>query len=143
MARLIGIKEWDFGAVTSPQHHAKVEVRMKTFKRALLHAMNDGQIKDRRTLEIVLAAAVITQTQNLITHGATAFTRLTGAIPRTISDLVPSAYEPEINLNEVTSPDADVIAALTYHAEQKCAWFQETRDAAHRNAMYSRLVSES
>lgn len=113
---MFGVPKWDFGAVTSPQHHAKIEVRMKPYNEAIAQAVQDGHIQCRRTLdmtlEVVLASACITQTQHNVTYGSTAFTRLTGAIPRTVNDLFSSLQIPDFNLKSVTKSDKDVVAAL-------------------------------
>ena len=142
LAKMMGVPKWDYGPVTSPQHHAKVEVRMKPYNRALDQATNNGRIKCRRTLEVVLASACITHTQHMITYGSTAFTRLTGSIPRTVNDLFSSAVSPDIDFKDVTSSDEHVISALTDRVEALCDWHQEKRDAAHRHSLYSKMAKD-
>ena len=83
LAKIFGVKSWDFGPVSSPQHHRQIERRVEPYNRAIAGAMAAGVIKCRRTLEVVLASALITQTQLMVTYGTTAFTRRTGAVPRT------------------------------------------------------------
>ena len=143
LAKMFGVPEWDFGAVTSPQHHAKVEVRMKPYNEAIAQAVQDGRIQCRRTLEVVLACACITQTQHNVTNGSTAFTRLTGAIPRTVNDLFSSPQIPDINLKSITESDKVVVAALINQLQELCDWHQEKRDAAHRSSLFSKLVATS
>ena len=143
LARMMGIPEWDFGAVTSPQHHAKIEVRMKPYNDALQLAMNDGHIKCRRTLEIVLAQACIKHTQHVVTYGTTAFTRLTGAVPRTVNDLFSSPAIPQIDVKPLTESDKDVLDTLTLTVTDLCDWHQECRDVAHRSSLFSKLVKDA
>ena len=83
LAKIFGVKEWDFGPVSSPQHHAKIERRVETYNRAIKGAMTAGLIKCRRTPEVVLTSALITQTQLLVTYGSTAFTRRWGSTTHT------------------------------------------------------------
>ena len=83
LAKLFGIKEWDFGPVSSLQHHSKVERRVAPYKRAIETAMAAGNITCRRTMEVVMTKTLITQTQLTVAYGTTAFTRRTGAVPRT------------------------------------------------------------
>ena len=142
LAKLMGIPEWDFGAVTSPTHHAKVEVRMKPYKRAIKQATDDGQIKCRRSLEVVLAKAQITHTQHMVTYGSTAFTRLTGAIPRTIPDLFSTPPTLEIENAEITESDRHILKSLAAHVTNLGLWHQEEREAAHRNQTFSRIAAE-
>ena len=140
---MMGIPEWDFGAVTSPQHHAKIEVRMKPYNDALELAMNDGQIKCRRTLEVILAQACIKHTQHVITYGTTAFTRLTGAIPRTVNGIFSFPAIPQLDVKPITESDKAVIETLKFTATDLCNWHQECRDVAHRSSLFSKLVKDA
>ena len=84
LAKSFGVKSWDFGPVSSPQHHGQVERRVQPYNRAIAGARIAGMIKCRRTLEVVLASALctlITQTQLMVTYGTAAFTRRTVAVP--------------------------------------------------------------
>ena len=115
LAKLFGIREWDFGPVSSPQHHSKVERRVAPYKRAIEAAMAAGSITCRRTMEVLMAKTLITQTQLTVTYGTTAFTRRTGAVPRTHRDLFSSAPEPDFDLEATVQSDTDVLKALTAH----------------------------
>ena len=143
LANMLGVPKWDFGAVTSPQHHAKIEVRMKPYNEAIAQGAQDGHIQCRRTLEVVLASACITQTQHNVTYGSTAFTRLTGAISRTVNDLFSSPQIPEFSLKSITKSDKTVVAALINPFQELCDWHQGKRDAAHRGSLFSKLVATS
>ena len=139
LAKILGVKSWDFGPVSSPQHHGQVERRVEPYNRAIAGAMAAGVIKCRRTLEVVLASALITQTQLMVTYGTTAFTRRTGAVPRTHRELYSSANEGTIALEASTMEDADVLTALTFYVTELCDWHQEMRDMAHRKSLYPKL----
>ena len=77
LAKLFGVKEWDLEPVSSPQHPSKVERRVAPYKRAIETAMAAGTITCWRTMEVVMASTLITQTQLTVTFGTTAFTRRT------------------------------------------------------------------
>ena len=140
LAKLFGIKEWGFGPVSSPQHHghSKVERRVAPYKRAIEAAMAAGTIPCRRTMEVVMASTLITQLT--VAYGTTAFTRRTGAVPRTHRDLFASAPEPDFDLKVTVQRDTDVLKALTAHVEDLCDWHQEMRDRAHRKTLYPKLA---
>ena len=87
LAKTFGAKNWDFGPVSSPQHHGQIERRVEPYNRAIKGAMAAGMITCWRTLEVVLTSALITQTQLMVTYGSIAFTRHTGAVPRTHREL--------------------------------------------------------
>ena len=140
---MMGVPQWDFGAVTSPQHHGKIEVRMKPYNRALKLAMNDGHIKCRRTLEVVLAKACITANQHMMTYGTTAFTRFTGMVPRTVADLFASPKTPDFDVKKITASDKHVVDALVSQVNDICDWHQEKRDAAHRSSLHSKLAKDA
>ena len=57
---MFGVNTWNFGPVSSPQHHAKVERRVAPYTRAIEGAMSAGTIKCWRTMEVVLASTLIT-----------------------------------------------------------------------------------
>ena len=143
LAIMMGVPQWDFGAVTSPQHHGKIEVRMKPYNRALKLAMNDGHIKCRRTLEVVLAKACITANQHMVTYGTTAFTRFTGMVPRTVTDLFASPSTPDFDIKKITASDKHVVDALVSQVNDICDWHQEKRDAAHRSSLHSKLANDA
>ena len=143
LAVMMGVPEWDFGAVTSPQHHGKIEVRMKPYNRALKLAANDGHIKCRRSLEVVLAKACITANQHVVTYGTTAFTRLTGMIPRTVTDLFSSPNIPDFDVKKITASDKHIVDVLISQTSDMCDWHQEKRDAAHRSSLYSKLSKDA
>ena len=125
--------------MSSPQHHGQIERRVEPYNRAIAGAMAAGVIKCRRTLEVVLASALITQTQLMVTYGTTAFTRRTGAVPRTHRELYSSANEGNIALEASTLEDAAVLTALTFYVTELCDWHQEMRDMAHRKSLYPKL----
>jgi hypothetical protein len=141
LARIFGVKEWDFGPVSSPQHHAKIERRVEPYNRAIKGAMAAGIITDRRTLEVVLTSALITQTQLLVTYGSTAFTRRTGAVPRTHRELYSSTMETNVELKTKVEEDAPVLTALQFYVNELCDWHQEVRDMAHRKTLYPKLAA--
>ena len=101
LAKIFGVQNWDFGPVSSPQRHGQVKRHVDTvepYNRAIKGAMTAGTITCWRTLEVVLASALITQTQLMATYGSTAFTRRTGAIPRTHRDLYASSCDNMVEL---------------------------------------------
>ena len=140
LAKMFGVRTWDFGPVSSPQHHAKVERRVAPYKRAIENAMSSGTIKCWRTMEVVLASTLITQTQLTVTYGTTAFTRRTGAVPRTHRELFSSPYQPNFELTATNEADTAVLHALQFHVKELSDWHQEMRDWAHRKALYPKLV---
>ena len=140
---MMGVPQWDFGAVTSPQHHGKIEVRMKPFNRALKLAMNDGHIKCRRTLEVVLAKACITANQHIATYSTTAFTRFTGMILYTVTDLFTSPKIPYFDIKKITASDKHVVDALIFQTNDICDWHQEKRDAAHHSSLHSKIAKDA
>ena len=58
----------------------------------------------------------------MITYGSTAFTRLTGSIPRTVNDLFSSTVSPDIDFKDITSSDEHVVNALSDRVEALCDW---------------------
>ena len=102
--------------------------------------MGAGTITCRRTMEVVMAKILITQTQLTVTYGTTAFTRKTGAVPRTHRDLFSSAPEPDFDLEATAQRDTDVLRALISHVKDLCDWHQEMRDWAHRKTLYPKLA---
>ena len=111
-----------------------------------LRALGSGQLNRsssmatcRRTLEVVMASALIAQTQLMVTYGSTAFTRRTGAVPRTHRDLYSSAVDYDITLEASVENDASVLTALRFYVTELCDWHQEMRDMAHRKSLYPKL----
>ena len=139
LAKIFGIKTWDYGAVTSPQHHAKIERRVEPYNRAIKAAMSAGVITCRPTLEVVLSSTLITQTQLTVTYKTTPFERRTGSIPRTHRELYSSSTNSDVVLQATTSGDANVLKALTMHVNELCDWHQNMRDMAHRKSLYPKL----
>ena len=97
--------------------------------------MAAGTIICLRTMEVVMASTLITQTQLTVTYGTTAFTRRTGAVPRTHRDLFSLAPEPDFDLEAALQKDTDVLKALQAHVKNLCDWHQEMRDWAHRKTL--------
>ena len=139
LAKIFGVKEWDFGPVSSPQHHAKIERRVEPYNRAIKGAIAAGIITCRRTVEVVLTSALITQTQLLVTYGSTAFTRRTGAVPCTHRELYSSTLETNVELKTKVEEDEPVLTALQFYVNELCDWHQEVRDMAHRKTLYPKL----
>ena len=141
LARIFGVKEWDVGPASSPQHHAKIERRVEPCNIAIKGAMAAGIITDRRTLEVALASALITQTQLLVTYGSTAFTRRTGAVPRAHRELYSATLENNVELKTKVEEDEPVMTALQFYVNELCDWHQEVRDMAHRKTLYQKLAA--
>ena len=139
LARIFGAKQWDFGPVSSPQHHGQIERRVEPYNRAIKGAMAAGMITCWRTLEVVLASALITQTQLMVTYGSTAFTRRTGAVPRTHRELYTTSCDNCVELKATFEEDNDVLAALQFYVNELCDWHQHKRDMAHRKSLYPKL----
>ena len=139
LAKMFGVRTWDFGPVSSPQHHGKVERRVEPYNRAIKGAMAAGAITCRRTMEVVLAAALIAQTQLVITNGTSAFTRRTGAIPRTHRQLVSTAQVADVTLHTAAEEDESVLTTLQMYVSELCDWHQEMRDMTHRKSLYPKL----
>ena len=114
------------------QPHGQVERQVKPYNRAIKGAMAAGTITCWRTLEVVLTSALITQTQLMVTYGSTAFTRCTGAVPRTHRDLYTSACDNVVELKPNVEEDAGVLSALQFYVDELCDWHQHRRDMAHR-----------
>ena len=122
--------------MSSPQHHGQVERRVKPYNRAIKGAMAAGTITCWRTLEVVLTSALITQTQLMVTYGSTAFTRRTGAVPRTHRDLYTTSCDNMVDLTTSVEEDSSVISALQFYVDELCDWHQHRRDMAHRKSLY-------
>ena len=118
LAKIFGVKHWDFGPVSSPPHHGQVERRVEPYNRAIKGAMAAGTITCWRTLEVVLTSALITQTQLMVTYGSTAFTRRTGAIPRTHHDLYTSSCDNAVELKANVEEDSSVLSALQFYVDE-------------------------
>ena len=109
--------------------------------RAIKGAMAAGMITCWRTLEVVLTSALITQTQLMVTYGSTAFTRRTGAVPRTHRELYTTSCDNCVELKASVEDDNDVtvLAALQFYVNELCDWHQHMRDMAHRKSLYPKL----
>ena len=125
--------------MSSPQHHGQVERRVEPYNRAIKGAMAAGTITCWRTLEVVLTSALITQTQLIVTYGSTAFTRRTGAIPRTHRELYTSSCDNMVELNASAEEDSEVLKTLQFYVDELCDWHQHRRDMAHRKSLYPKL----
>ena len=139
LARIFGAKNWDFGPVSSPQHHGQIERRVEPYNRAIKGAMAAGMITCWRTLEVVLTSALIAQTQLMVTYGSTAFTRRTGAVPRTHRELYTTACDNCVELKASVEEDAPVLTALQFYVNELCDWHRHRRDMAHRKSLYPKL----
>ena len=42
LAKIFGAKHWDFGPVSTPQHHGQIERRVESYNRAIKSAMAAG-----------------------------------------------------------------------------------------------------
>ena len=73
----------------------------------------------------------------------TAFTRLTGAIPRTVNDLFSSPAVPQLDVKPITESDKEVVETLKFIVTDLCDWHQECRDIAHRSSLFSKLVNDT
>ena len=74
---------------------------------------------------MVLTSALITQTQLLVTYGSTAFTRRTGAVPRTHRELYSSTLVSNVELKTKVEEDEPVLTALQFYVNELCDWHQE------------------
>ena len=139
LCRMMGVQEWDFGAVSHPEHHGKIERRVAPYKRAIEEAAAKGQITSREEMEIVLAKVQIQQDQLIYMHGTTAFQRRTGSIPRTFKDLVSSVTKPDFELKDYTTQDRRVIDALAQYVFDTAEWHQQKSEDINRTGLFPKL----
>ena len=121
--------------MSSPQHHGQIERRVEPYNRAIKGAMAAGMITCWRTLEVVLTSALVTQTQLIVTRGSTAFTRRTGAVPRTHRELYTTSCDNCVELKASVEDDNDVLTVLQFYVNELCDWHQHRRDMAHRKSL--------